>query len=145
MKNKNHPQPDLSELQGQIDEVMGENFYNNLYQMIPKRGPCVDLYQTDSEGIIIAEIPGLQSPQDIKISIDSNQLVLEGQIPYPYHIPTDKLLIKERFLGSFKRVIQIPFSFTAKSITADYRSGLLEIRLPKLHHQVDISIQFDEE
>ncbi|SFJ15457.1 Hsp20/alpha crystallin family protein [Thermoflavimicrobium dichotomicum] len=145
MKNKNHSQPDLSAIQGHIDEVLGENFWNNLYRMIPKRGPNVDLYQTDLEGVIIAEIPGLQSPQDIKISIDANQLVLEGQIPYPYPIPTDQLLINERFLGSFKRVIQIPFSFTTETITADYRSGLLEIRLPKLNHHVDVSIQFDEE
>ncbi|WP_082232764.1 Hsp20/alpha crystallin family protein [Halobacillus massiliensis] len=122
---------DWSKFSNEVDQVLGEDFWNDLTHVIPKRGPSYDMYETDTEGIIIFEMPGLQSLNEIQIKPQGTNLVLEGIIKSPYHIPHDQLLHNERFTGKFKRSVSIPFHYSSEKISARYKNGLLEIRIQK--------------
>ncbi|MBM7702018.1 Hsp20/alpha crystallin family protein [Metabacillus iocasae] len=143
--SKKQPDIDWSSIHDKVEDMLGVHFLNDLQSMLPKRFPNIDLYQTDTEGIVVIEIPGLQSSQDIRIKLESSMLTIDGQIPYSYPITKQQLTMKERHTGSFQRTIRIPFPYIDDQISAKYKNGLLEIRLQKDIQDQTISIEFDEE
>ncbi|MGM9986462.1 MAG: Hsp20/alpha crystallin family protein [Bacillaceae bacterium] len=127
-----------------VEEVLGEQFWGDLQRMIPKRGPSVDVYQTDSEGVVLVEVPGLKSVKDIQLKQNGSQLIIQGSVPYTYPIPKDKLIKSERFIGVFSRTISLPFSYSTDQITARYKNGILEIHVPKSKQERSIEIEMME-
>ncbi|MGP4081366.1 Hsp20/alpha crystallin family protein [Pseudalkalibacillus sp. R45] len=134
-----------SKFSNEVDHVLGEDFWNDLHHVIPKRGPSYDMYETDAEGIIIFELPGLRSINEIKIKQHGTHLILQGKIDYHYPVPQDKLIQNERFTGNFKRSVLVPFHYTPEKITARYKNGLLEIRIQKEQNEDEIIIDMDED
>lgn len=134
-----------STVQEKVGGVLGENFWNDLHQSFPRRGPRVDLYETEREGMIVVEVPGLSSPRDIQINLESQNLTLQGQIPYTYSVPKERLTASERRLGPFKRTIHLPFYFSPDRIEANYKNGLLEIRLLKEKVEKKVAVRFEED
>ena len=114
-------------------------------KVIPRRGPCVDFFETDSEGVVVVELSGLESQNHIQVKVSGNQIILTGHIPYPYPIPKEELKISERYYGKIKRVIAIPFSFTPEHIAATFKNGLLVLKVPKVHQEEHVDISFDSE
>ncbi|RBW69103.1 Hsp20/alpha crystallin family protein [Bacillus taeanensis] len=127
-----------------IDQVLGEDFWNDLHHVIPKRGPSFDMYETKTEGVIIVELPGMTSMDNIQIRQNGTELILHGNIGYTYPVEQEKLLQNERFSGKFKRVISVPFHYKAEDIKAQYKNGLLEIRIQKAAQEEDIIINIEE-
>ncbi|EGK09195.1 Hsp20/alpha crystallin family protein [Kroppenstedtia eburnea] len=136
---------DWSNVQGKVGGVFGDKFWNELHQALPRRGPGVDIYETEREGVIVVEIPGLSSPNDIQITLESQNLILQGEIPYGYPVPKEKIALGERRFGRFKRRIQLPFHYSPDRIQASYKSGLLEIRLLKEMVGKEVEVRFEEE
>ncbi|WP_261131298.1 Hsp20/alpha crystallin family protein [Bacillus sp. Marseille-Q3570] len=134
-----------SKFSNEVDNVLGEDFWNDLHHVIPKRGPSYDMYETDTEGIIIFELPGLQSINEIKIKQHGTHLILQGKIDYHYPVQQDQLIHNERFTGKFKRSVTVPFHYTPEKINARYKNGLLEIRIQKEQNEDEIIIDMDED
>ncbi|MCA1319171.1 Hsp20/alpha crystallin family protein [Bacillus tianshenii] len=127
-----------------IDDVLGEKFWKDVLPVIPKRVPLVDIYETPSYGYMILELPGLHSTKDVEITVQNNQLFIKGTIPYPYQLPKENLLQSERFFGTFKRAIAIPFSFVPQKLTAQYKQGVLLLAFQKADHDIDVEIDFQD-
>ncbi|WP_010192435.1 small heat shock protein [Bacillus sp. m3-13] len=80
---KKHTNP-WETMNDKIDEVLGDKFWKDMLPVIPKRIPLIDIMETEDKGLIIMELPGLKSAEDIQISVRNNQLFIKGSIPYPY-------------------------------------------------------------
>ncbi|TYR80864.1 Hsp20/alpha crystallin family protein [Priestia megaterium] len=141
---KKYEDIDWGSLHDKVEDMLGSHFWNDLHHMLPKRFPNIDLYETDTEGIIIVEIAGLQSAKDVQIKLELNKLTIQGQIPYLYEIPQQQLKMSERHTGMFTRTIKLPFQYVENEIKAKYRNGLLEIKLLKQESNQEISIEFDD-
>ncbi|KQL21574.1 Hsp20/alpha crystallin family protein [Cytobacillus solani] len=132
-----------SKLPEGAEDVLGKEFWNDIQQLFPKKGPLIDMYETEHEGIILVELPGLHSINDIKIKLKDMNLVILGNIPVFSLSSNGKATIKERFTGPFERQIPLPFSFMAKNVTAKYQNGLLVIRLEKVVSEQLIDVHFE--
>ncbi|MFC0524272.1 Hsp20/alpha crystallin family protein [Pontibacillus salicampi] len=114
-----------------IDNVLGEDFWNEMHHMIPKRGPAYDMYEMEDHAVIIIELPDLRSPEEVILKQHGTDLILKGSLPYRYPVNKEDLLHQERLLGPFKRTIEIPFHYTPQDIRTTYKNGLLCIHIQK--------------
>lgn len=94
----------------------------------------VDIFQTDSEIVIVAPIAGAAS-KDVNITVTDEVLTIKGIRKIPQQIDERAYLTKECFWGTFERSIVLPKSANAKEINAAFTNNILEIRIPKTNEE----------
>jgi len=92
--------------------------------------PSCDIYETGNEIVVKAEIPGIKK-EDIKVSIQDGVLTISGERKFEEEIKKENYLRVERGYGSFTRGFTLPPYVDAKKISAEFKDGLLELKLPK--------------
>ncbi|GIN84958.1 hypothetical protein J6TS2_13440 [Heyndrickxia sporothermodurans] len=84
--------------------------------------PLIDIYLTDTQIIVIIELPGFRK-EDISLSLSGNILAVRGTSKLPILNPV--VIRNERKYGAFERQIELPEPTTSKEIHARFESGLL--------------------
>jgi HSP20 family protein len=92
--------------------------------------PAADIYETESGYVIAMDLPGIDR-QALEIDVDENRLVVKGT----RGIDEPKQHRAERPRGKFLRTFSVPGSVDQGKIAAEYKDGVLQIRLPKLGEQ----------
>lgn len=90
--------------------------------------PRVDIVETDNELLLYADMPGAL-PHDIDLRFEQGELILHGKVQQSQ--PKGRLIFGEYDVGDFYRVFQVHESIDASKIEADYKNGVLTVRLPK--------------
>jgi len=90
----------------------------------------VDLAETDKEYRIIALLPGIKK-EDVKISLDKNQLTIEATHSIDESDSKDIYHHRERFFGKYFRTIYLPENVESNGIKAKMGNGLLDLSIPK--------------
>lgn len=126
---RHNPMKETTTFHQQATEVLGEEFWQDLSEMMPNMGPRVDIYHTPTTVAVLAELPGLSSPDQIGVYLEGQTLVLEGEIPCLYPVTENRITRKERFFGTFRRALPMPKPVSADQISAKYSRGLLIIEL----------------
>ncbi|PKM79878.1 MAG: hypothetical protein CVU88_05080 [Firmicutes bacterium HGW-Firmicutes-13] len=94
------------------------------------RNPSVDVRETDNAIIVSAEVPGV-NPEDLDITVNEYHITLKGKTEKNKDVTDEGYRIMERRYGSFSRTIPLPEKIIPEESSADYRNGLLEIKLLK--------------
>lgn len=115
-----------------------ENFVNRFFnENATSRDHCslasmaIDLRETEKSYELIANLPGIKK-EDIKISVQKNQLVIEAKNADE---PMEKESIvhrKERYNGCYQRSIYLPDNVETEQIQAKMENGVLTLILPKI-------------
>ena len=92
--------------------------------------PAVDIYETETEVIAVAEIPGVK-PEDIRISFQNSVLKIEGVKNKVSEMKCMSYFFVERAYGRFERKFRIVSPVDKKQIEASFDNGVLTIMLPK--------------
>jgi len=92
--------------------------------------PVLDVEETDKDVCIRAEIPGI-NPDDLELSISGNSLVLSGEKKESIERPEKGYFYQERRYGAFRREVPLPSAVDANDVQAEYKDGVLEVRLKK--------------
>jgi HSP20 family protein len=92
--------------------------------------PAVDIYETENELVLAAEIPGLEE-KDVEIKVEDNTLTLKGERKFEKETSKDNYHRIERSYGSFYRAFTLPNSVDAEKIQAEHENGVLKIIMPK--------------
>ncbi len=92
--------------------------------------PPVDIYETENEIILKAELPGVDQ-NGIDIQVESNTLSLRGERKMETDTRRENYYRIERAYGSFYRSFTLPGSVNQERIHADYKDGVLTVELPK--------------
>ena len=92
--------------------------------------PAVDIYETDKEIIMKAELPGMQE-KDIQIKVEDNILVVAGERQMEKEVKEENYHRIERSYGSFSRSFTLPQTVDRDQIKAAYKDGVLKVTLPK--------------
>lgn len=127
---------ELNSFHKQASEVLGEEFWQEIADLIPNSGPRVDIYYTPTTVAVLVEISELRSPDQINIFLEGQTLVLEGEIPCMYPVTENRITQNERFFGSFRRSLMMPKPVSKDKMNAKYSQGLLIIEL-----QIETSVQ----
>ena len=93
--------------------------------------PPVDITESKSNYNIIMDVPGL-SKKDIRINISDNFLNISGKRDSILKTEDKYSNYNERETGSFKRSFNMNDLVDENKIIANFKDGLLNIRLPKI-------------
>lgn len=91
--------------------------------------PNVDIRDTGGEVILDADIPGAR-PDGIDVTFEDGVLSVEAAVA-PRELP-GRAVRQEYGIGGYRRSFRLGEGFDASQITADYRRGVLTIRVPRL-------------
>lgn len=92
--------------------------------------PSVDVYETDGELVVKAELPGMSS-KDVDITLTDDSLTIKGEKKQAEEVKGDNYYRRETVYGAFQRTIPLPVAVKQDKVKATFKDGVLEIRLPK--------------
>ncbi|HHD82826.1 MAG TPA: Hsp20/alpha crystallin family protein [Bacteroidetes bacterium] len=104
--------------------------------------PPIDVEETKDEIIVKAEIPGMKK-DDIKISLQNDNILIEGEKKQEKESKGKNYHRIERVFGKFKRMITLPCEVKADKVKAKYENGLLTINLPKSEETKSVNIPIE--
>jgi len=94
------------------------------------RWPVVDVYETDEEYVVVADLPGV-APTDLKVTVIENQLTIQGTRELQSGICCGQTVRIERECGEFCRRIAFDQAVHADVIESRFEHGQLIVRLTK--------------
>ncbi|HEX5708024.1 MAG TPA: Hsp20/alpha crystallin family protein [Pyrinomonadaceae bacterium] len=104
--------------------------------------PAADVYESETEFVIVLDLPGV-AREGLDVGLDENRLTIRGE-----RVSAEEEGVArraERPAGRFVRSFTLPETVERESITADYKDGVLRLRLPKRREQqprrVEIKVQ----
>ncbi|MEH7178067.1 Hsp20/alpha crystallin family protein [Neobacillus vireti] len=86
-----------------------------------KKFPPTDIFITDEEILLISDLAGYVK-ENIQLSVSGTNLLIKGN---NHQLMTGEPVQKERYHGSFERVIQLPEPTYPNLIRAKFKNGLL--------------------
>jgi HSP20 family protein len=118
------PLRDLLALHEQLGQLVGSD--------APGWTPPVDLYETPTEFVLTAELPGLTRDQ-IEIHAEESRVLIRGERPVDAgrEIPCEQYHRVERGHGPFSRAFALPEPIAVDRIAADLKDGILTVTMPK--------------
>ena len=92
--------------------------------------PPVDIYQNgDHEIVLKAELPDM-TREDIDITVDNGTLTLQGEKKFSNEVKEESFHRIERHYGTFSRSFSLPQTVDTGKVGAEYKNGVLTVRLP---------------
>jgi HSP20 family protein len=92
--------------------------------------PAVDIWETDQEVVYAFDVPGIPE-EKISVELEDNALTVSGERERSEEISDERFYRFERRFGAFSRTIGLPQNVSDEQIQADYRDGVLEVRVAK--------------
>ena len=93
--------------------------------------------------MVKADLPDVQE-KDIDVRVENNTLTIRGERKFNNEVHEDNYLRVERAYGTFTRSFSLPNSVNTEGIHAEYRNGVLSVRMPKREEtkpkQIKISV-----
>jgi len=123
------PLRELAALQNEMGRFLGSTFSEANGQ---ERTwvPAVDVWETDREIVYAFDVPGVAEDK-VSVELEDNALTVSGERERTKEISDERFYRFERRFGSFSRTIGLPQNVSEDQIKADYRDGVLEVRVAK--------------
>lgn len=98
--------------------------------VIPAWRPPVEVYETDAELVVLAEIGGISDDQ-VEVSIEDQVLAIRGERAPIGCEERRRIHAMGIAYGPFAADVFIPFAVDHEAVVAEYAAGVLTIRLPR--------------
>ncbi|MBI1334717.1 MAG: Hsp20 family protein [Armatimonadetes bacterium] len=95
--------------------------------------PAVDVKKTETDYIFTIEAPGVNK-EDINVELHGEILTISGKRVEEKEEQNETYLRRERSMGTFNRSFRLDDAIKADQIHAEYRDGILTIKVPKRDH-----------
>lgn len=148
------PERELDRFRREIDRLFEEFFSGARFPSLFGKAarelegfpayPAIDMYDDRENVVVKAEVPGL-GKDDIEIQIKGRDLVIKGEKKGEEEIKKDNYYYAERAYGSFSRVITLPVDIKSDKVKARFKSGILEVTLPKVEEAKPKEIKVEVE
>ena len=90
----------------------------------------VDVYETDDEVVVEAEMPGI-SKDGIEVTVNGSMLTLRGEKKQEREVKEENYYRSERSFGMISRTLELPAEVKSDHASAKMTDGVLKIHLPK--------------
>jgi len=128
------PMKELSNMQHRLNRALEDTFGTPLYRgEQPGPGtwaPAVDIFETDAEIVVRAEVPGVARDQ-VHVEVDDGVLSLRGERKFEREVKEENYHRVERAYGAFHRSFTLPDTVDPEKVRAELRDGVLDVRLGK--------------
>jgi len=125
----------LGDFHREMDRIF-ERFFEHPWgpvELTPYSGefaPPMNISETDKDVVVKAELPGVD-PNQIELKVVGNTLSLSGKKDETKEEKGDNFYRSERVFGSFTRSVQLPETVDADKVNAEFRNGVLTVKMPK--------------
>jgi HSP20 family protein len=126
------PFRDIAVLQDRMNRLFNEAYSPRQSDDLTNRGtwtPAVDIYETEGALVLKAELPDMHR-EDIDVSVENSTLTIRGERKLDHEIKQENFHRIERAYGSFVRSFSLPNTVDPSKIVAEYRNGVLTVKLP---------------
>ncbi|MEW6302642.1 MAG: Hsp20/alpha crystallin family protein [Verrucomicrobiota bacterium] len=130
------PFKELDELQNRLGTLFGrapvraENGKREPLT-VAEWAPLVDISEDGNEFVIKAELPEVKR-EEVKVTVEDGVLAISGERKFEKEEKDKKYHRVERAYGSFLRSFTLPEGTDAGKINAEFKEGVLTVRLPKM-------------
>lgn len=142
------PVRELDEFQNRLASLFGRTTVpakteTNEWLTRAEWAPLVDIVEDDKEYLIKAELPEVDK-NDVKVTLERGVLTISGERKAEKEEKGKKYHRIERSYGSFVRSFTLPDDADANRVTADFKNGVLHVRVQKAEEakprQIDVKI-----
>lgn len=119
------PEPSLFE-----DIFPMTRWFDDTWSFGSTRYPPVNVWHSDDEIVVDAELPGV-NPAQIEVKLEDDELSLSGERADETPKQGETFHRRERPYGKFMRKLTLPYRGQADKVTATYRNGILRIVVPR--------------
>ena len=122
---------DLAAQQERMSRML-EGFYGRPQEDLARGAwaPVVDIYSNGQHELVLkAELPGM-TEDEIGVTVEENTLTLRGEKKFAPEVSEEQFHRMERGYGSFARTFALPPTVDAGKVSAEYKAGVLTVRLP---------------
>ena len=92
--------------------------------------PQVDIIEDEKEYLVKADLPEMKK-EEIKVNLENGVLSISGERKSEKEEKNKKFHRIERSFGRFERTFTMPDDADASKIAAEFKNGVLHVRLPK--------------
>lgn len=126
------PFREFAQLQNRINRVFSDAYGQSDEGLLTSGTwlPPVDIYQNgDHEVVLKAELPDMKR-EDIEITVENSTLTIRGEKKFSGEVREEQFHRIERRYGTFSRSFSLPQTVDATRVGAEYKNGVLTVRLP---------------
>lgn len=137
------PFRDLAVLQDRVNRLFGDAYGGREEGVLSSWVPAVDIFENEKKELVLkAELPDVRR-EDVSVTVENNTLTLSGERKLDAEVKKEHYHRLERSYGSFSRTFSLPATVDTGKIGADFKNGLLTVRLPFRDEAKPRSISID--
>jgi HSP20 family protein len=108
-----------------------DDFFTPAVRRAAAVSPAIDVHEDDDRYVITVELAGVRK-EDIHLEIEQNVLTIRGEKRLEEEVGKNRQRRwTERAYGAFQRSFTLPGDADADRMDAEFRDGVLTIRVPK--------------
>ena len=138
------PFKEMDELHRRLNSLFhlgqGRTTNGNENMTVAEWSPVVDITEDEKSYLIKAELPEVKK-EDVKVTVEKGVLTLSGERRLEREEKGKKYHRLERAYGSFFRSFGIPDDADASNVLAEFKDGVLSVRLNKSEKALPKSIE----
>jgi HSP20 family protein len=115
-------------LQRAMEGVMGNDWFGSRTSGAGAF-PLINVFNDGEDFVLVAELPGVKK-EDLDVQVRGDTLRIQGKKAISYDDGAS-VHRRERSAGQFDRTLTLPAEVDAAKVAADYRDGVLTLRLPR--------------
>jgi HSP20 family protein len=126
------PIRDMATLQDRVNRIFADAYRRDNDDLMTRGAwvPPVDIYETGNHELVLrAELPDVPR-EDIALRVENNTLTISGERKMDTEIKEQQYHRIERAYGTFSRAFTLPPTVDTGAIAAEYKNGVLTVRLP---------------
>ncbi len=123
---------EFSQLQHRINRVFSDAYgrQNDGLATPGTWAPPVDIFQNGNQEVVLkAELPDMNR-EEIAITVEDGTLTIKGEKKFASDAKEEQFHRIERRYGAFSRSFSLPPTVDSGKVGAEYKNGVLTIRLP---------------
>ena len=105
--------------------------------------PPVDIQETEKEFVLKADLPDVKK-EDVRVEFEDGLLSVEGERKQEKEEKGKRFHKVERAYGKFVRRFSLPTDVDGDHIKAEFKDGVLHVRLPKTatakHRAIEVKV-----
>jgi HSP20 family protein len=110
--------------------LFGPSWWPRLRFPVEDITPSVDIYEEGDEIVVKSELPGIKK-EDIDVTLTDDKITISGEKKKEEKVERKDYYSLERSYGSFSRSFRLPVEVQTAKARAEFKDGVLEIRIPK--------------
>lgn len=115
-------------LQRAMDSVMSSDWFGSRTSG-SGAFPLINVFNDGDDFVVVAELPGVKK-EDLDLQVRGDTVRIHGKKTVGYE-DNASVHRRERAAGEFDRTVTLPDQIDAAKVGAEYRDGVLTLRLPR--------------